>query len=64
MTTYGRTLRRRREEAGLTVEDLAYLSKVSAQQIRNIEDGTTLEPRRTTRICIDRALEEARSCKT
>lgn len=55
---YGEWLRGRREASGLTREELAARSGVSAIQIYNIETGRTANPRSKTRHAFERALKE------
>ena len=52
----GERLRRRREALGWRHEDLAHHADVSAQQIRNLENGRTTRPRRLTVKAIEQAL--------
>lgn len=55
MESWGESVRRRREDAGLSMERLAALAQVSRATIASIEAG---EPcRDTTRRAIERALE-------
>ena len=55
---YGEWLRGRREEAGLSREQLAAASGVSAIQIYNIETGRTINPRPGTREALERAINQ------
>lgn len=55
---YGEWLRTQREAAGLSREDLAASSKISAIQIYNIETGRTTNPRASTRTAFEKALKQ------
>jgi transcriptional regulator with XRE-family HTH domain len=55
---YGEWLRGRREDDGLTREQLAAASGVSAIQIYNIETGRTINPRSGTREALERAINQ------
>jgi transcriptional regulator with XRE-family HTH domain len=57
----GERLRRQRVEAGLTQEELAQKSGLSARAISNVERGRTRRPRRSTLSQITAALEAART---
>jgi transcriptional regulator with XRE-family HTH domain len=52
----GKRLRERREALGWRPEDLAHHADVSAQQIRNLEEGRTRKPRSLTVKAIEAAL--------
>ena len=55
---YGEWLRTRRDELGLTREDLAGRAGISAVGIWNIETGRTTSPRAATRQRLESALEQ------
>jgi transcriptional regulator with XRE-family HTH domain len=55
---YGEWVRSRRLEAGLSREQLAAASNVSAPQIYNIETGRSTNPRAKTRAALERAVNE------
>lgn len=54
--TFGKAVRRERNNQGLTIEQLAELVDMSERQIQNIEKGKS-NPKLSTIIAIVRALE-------
>ncbi|NKE57827.1 tetratricopeptide repeat protein [Lentzea sp. PSKA42] len=56
---FGRTLRARRQAAGLTQRELAQRAGMSVRAVRNLENGRTAAPRGATSRQLDAALETA-----
>ena len=50
-------LRRARVNAGLEIEELGELSEISPDQIRNIENGRTKNPRARTLVALAKPLK-------
>lgn len=54
--SFGAWLRAEREAKNLSVYDLAQRANVTSVQIRNIENGTTINPQRVTKDKLEKAL--------